>query len=168
MIEKLFKIDKKVLYLFQQINHPILDTIMRWITHSGDLNVLYICLGIYFYWTKQRYYAVNIILATGLVLIVCNVLLKNILKRTRPYDRFDDIKVKIFPKPNDFSMPSGHTFMAFGIAISLWGSVWMPWAIALAILMGISRLYVGVHYLSDVLVGAVLGILVGLCVVFYL
>lgn len=168
MIKFLFEIDRRVLIFFQRFKAPYLDNFMRIITHSGDMNLLYIMLVIYFYFTRQIKYSINILVATAMVLVVCNIFFKNIARRQRPYDRYPTINVKISPRPNDYSMPSGHTFMAFAIATVLWGSPWMAWAYGLAVLMGISRMYVGVHYLSDVLVGMICGIGVGLIQVFWI
>ena len=95
--------------------------------------------------------------ALGVNAVLCNGILKPLVARTRPYDLLGyDILVH---RLSDFSFPSGHTSASFAGATALfymnkkWGTV----AYVFAILMGFSRLYLGVHFPSDVLAGAFLG-----------
>ncbi|WP_221284823.1 phosphatase PAP2 family protein [Mucilaginibacter sp. SP1R1] len=88
--------------------------------------------------------------------------LKKIFNRTRPFVAHPDvITLKEFPGPTDASFPSGHTAFAFAAATSLslavpkWYVIAPSFAYASAV--GYSRLYLGVHYPSDVLAGAVVG-----------
>ena len=93
---------------------------------------------------------------------MCNVLLKPLVGRARPFQSDGSVALLV-SSPGDFSFPSGHTGASFAAAAvmffgrsSLWG-----WALALAALIAFSRLYLYVHYPSDVLAGALLGILTG-------
>ena len=90
-------------------------------------------------------------------------LLKNGIRRPRPFDESDLIHFLIAP-PDQYSFPSGHTAAAFLMAIIL--SVGLPQfgvtLFILAGLVGISRIYLGVHYPTDVVMGAVLGTVSGL------
>ena len=94
-------------------------------------------------------------------LLVTNVTIKPLVERARPWTVWPIDPLVTEKDPNSF--PSGHTCAAFAA-----GMIWLralPWkwgrvaAPVLAVLMGLSRLYVGVHYPSDVLVGAVIGAL---------
>ncbi len=105
----------------------------------------------------------------------CNGILKPLVARTRPYDIRTDVLV-IIHKPGDFSFPSGHTGISFAAVSALYfcgrrtgreafdfaGLEWL-WKIAgiLAVLIAFSRLYLYVHYPTDVLGGAVLGVICG-------
>lgn len=96
--------------------------------------------------------------------LVCNAFLKNLVERARPFDKIPSLQFLI-RKPHDFSFPSGHTSSSFAVAtvflamLPLWVGVA---ALTIAVLIAFSRMYLGVHYPSDVLCGAVLGVLFGL------
>ena len=93
-------------------------------------------------------------------LIVNNFLLKNLVARIRPYDMMDTL-IPLVNKPTDYSFPSGHSGCAFAVAgvyvRNLPKRAGIPLLI-LAILIALSRLYVGVHYPTDVLAGLIIGV----------
>ena len=94
-------------------------------------------------------------------LLINNNLIKNIVQRPRPYVTFTDLQI-IIPQPSEFSFPSGHTSSSFASAAVFYRHLPKKFgvpAVILAALIGFSRLYVGVHYPTDVLAGAVMGIL---------
>jgi undecaprenyl-diphosphatase len=98
-------------------------------------------------------------LAIGLLMEVSIYkVLKNVCSRPRPFQRFESISCLLQP-PDLYSFPSGHTAAAFVVAIligSFYGMLLFPFLV-LASLIGFSRIYLGAHYPSDVLAGAVLG-----------
>lgn len=84
--------------------------------------------------------------------------LKNTIRRARPADALDSLSA--FIRPSDkFSFPSGHTAAAFLMAtlISVFYPLWAPVAYPLAVMIGLSRVMLGVHFPSDIAAGAVLG-----------
>ena len=92
-------------------------------------------------------------------LVVLNVIMKNLFSRIRPYEVIDEL-TRIVPAPSDFSFPSGHAGHSFAAAVVM--MVMLPRkygvpALVLAILISVSRLYVGVHYPTDVLGGCIIG-----------
>lgn len=104
-------------------------------------------------------------MAAALILdvILCNGIIKNAVARMRPYDRNPVVELLI-QKPDDYSFPSGHTAASFAAMSALYFGgeryLWKP-ALVLAVLMAFSRLYLYVHYPTDVLAGAFLGVLCG-------
>ena len=93
--------------------------------------------------------------------LITNVALKNIIARIRPYEVVEGLKLLIEPQ-SDFSFPSGHTCASIGAALAMYPFLERKWGIPLvilAVLISLSRLYVGVHYPTDVLGGAVVGVL---------
>ena len=91
--------------------------------------------------------------------IVCNCLLKNLVARTRPCDVNTAIQLLI-SLPTDYSFPSGHTAASFTAVAALYFSgdkkIWKA-AIVLGILIAFSRMYLYVHYPTDILGGALIG-----------
>lgn len=140
------------------------DVVMPMITMLGDHGRFWILLTlILLLIPKTR--KVGVVVAGALLLefFICNGILKPLAARTRPYDIRTDVLI-IVNKPKDFSFPSGHTGVSFAAASALYFArqKWL-WKIAgvLAVLIAFSRLYLYVHYPTDVLAGAVLGILCG-------
>lgn len=100
---------------------------------------------------------VSALLAVGLF-----TLMKRLIRRPRPYESWSDLSCLVAP-PDRFSFPSGHTLTAFAMYGSL-GSlvpVLVPFLLMSAILIGLSRIYLGAHYPTDVLIGGLLGTLLG-------
>ena len=91
-------------------------------------------------------------------MLTVNFPLKQIFRRRRPFIAFVRARV-LGPKPKDFSFPSGHTAAAFAGAL-LFGAhlpMFAPLFYAIAVVVGFSRIYLGVHYPSDVFIGAIVG-----------
>lgn len=99
--------------------------------------------------------------AVGLVSVAIYKLLKGRFNRPRPYERHDLEPLQ--PPPDRFSFPSGHAMN--NLAIALYVGHFLPQVLPillpLAVMVGFSRVYLRVHYPSDVLVGAGLGLAIG-------
>jgi undecaprenyl-diphosphatase len=94
--------------------------------------------------------------------------MKVAVARERPCRAIEHIRL-ILPCPKSFSMPSGHAITSFAFATPLIfltrayiALIWRTYPVILASLIAFSRLYLGVHYPTDVLVGAFLGVFIGL------
>ena len=153
-----------ILDWFQTLHTPILDKIMTSITKLGDAGIFWIILTLLFLIIpKMR--KTGIIMAAALImdLLICNVAVKNLAARTRPYDVNTSVQLLV-AKLHDYSFPSGHTAASFASVTALYlageKKLWKP-ALVLACLIAVSRLYLYVHYPTDVLAGAVIGILCG-------
>ena len=110
----------------------------------------------------QRRHGAAVAFGLTLDLIACNLVLKPLIGRLRPLVERPDV-VLLIPPPGDASFPSGHTAASFAAVFALKASgspLWKP-ALLWALLIAFSRLYLYVHWPSDVLGGAVLGAVVG-------
>ena len=157
-------IELKILDWFQTLHTPVLDKFMTSVTKLGNAGIFWIILTVLFLLIpKMRKTGVDMAAALIIDLLLCNVLLKNLVARTRPYDVNTGIQLLV-AKLRDYSFPSGHTAASFASATALYFAgekkLWKP-ALVLACLIAVSRLYLYVHYPTDVLGGVVIGIIAG-------
>lgn len=155
-----------ILDAIQKIRSPFLDEFMVAISSLGNGAILWICLIIVFLSTKEyKKMAQIMIIAFIGNLIIINLGLKNIVDRTRPYEYVKELELLI-PKVGNASFPSGHSSYAatFATIILLMGKSKSLgiFTLVLAILISFSRLYLHVHFPSDVLAGIILGIVIGI------
>ena len=144
----------------------LMDTIMPIITLFGEGGIFWIAWAVLLILIpKTRKIGLGMGFALILGLLVCNVTLKPLVGRPRPYDfQLSEFGVNIkllIEAQHDFSFPSGHTIASFEAATVLLKNskkMGIP-AMIIAILVSFSRLYLYVHYPTDVLVSVVLGIL---------
>ncbi len=143
----------------------VLDVVMPIITMFGDAGIFWIaCAVILLLIPKTRRTGLGMLLALILGLIVCNITLKPLVARIRPYDLQAQLGVTINllnGTMHDFSFPSGHTIASFEAATVLLlnsKKMGIP-AMILAVLIAFSRLYLYVHYPTDVICSVFLGIL---------
>lgn len=153
-----------ILDLIQKIRNDFLDSVFSVITHFGDGGVFWILFTLVLLaFRKTR--KIGIVLSIALIIeaVLCNLLLKPVVARTRPYDVNTAVRL-IVNKPGDFSFPSGHTSASFTCTTGLFmfriKKFWIP-ALVLSVLIAFSRMYLYVHYPTDILGGAVLGIMSG-------
>ena len=137
---------------------------MTSITKLGDAGIIWIFLTILLLiLPKMRKYGLAMLVGLCIDVIVCNGLLKNLVARTRPCDVNTAIQLLI-SHPTDYSFPSGHTAASFTAVAALYFSgdkkIWKA-AIVLGILIAFSRMYLYVHYPTDILGGALIGIFSG-------
>ena len=141
-----------------------MDAVMPIITLFGEGGIFWIAWSvILLIIPKTRKTGLSMIIALLLGLLVCNVTLKPLVARIRPYDlqeqEFGIFINLLIERQHDFSFPSGHTIASFEASVALLKhsrKMGIP-ALILAILVSFSRLYLYVHYPTDVLVSVVLG-----------
>lgn len=151
-----------LLWLQNHMRSDILNHIFVFITNFfGQAGIFWIAAAIVlllFKKTRPAGIACAIALAVQGVLI--NLVIKPIVARPRPYDACS-LLIPLVTRLKDYSFPSGHTGCAFSAAIvmakMLPKKIGVP-AVIIACLLGFSRMYVGVHYPTDVLAGALIGI----------
>ena len=140
---------------------PFLDAVLAVITRLGDWGALWIVVAVVMlFFPKTRRMGLEMGLAMILGAIVCNVILKNVTARPRPYE-VDPSVFLLIPREHNFSFPSGHSAFSFEGAVTIFRHhrKWGVAALVLAVLIAFSRMYFRVHYPSDVLVGSVIGVL---------
>ena len=157
-----------LLWIQQNLRADWLDPIVIAITTLGNAGILWILLSALFLCvTKWRKMGFCTSAALIFDLFSVNVFIKNIVARPRPYVEIEGLFSIIGPQ-SDFSFPSGHTAASFAFAVAFLmlapKKVSLP-VLALAILISLSRLYVGVHYPTDILGGIVIGTLCGIAAV---
>jgi undecaprenyl-diphosphatase len=142
-----------------------LDIVMPIITVFGDGGIFWIAWAVLLLcFPKTRRTGLGMGIALMLGVVICNIILKPGVARPRPYDMQEELGVIIpllVDRMHDFSFPSGHTIASFEAAVVLLMAdkrMGIP-AIILACLVAFSRLYLYVHYPTDVLVSVVLGTL---------
>ncbi len=152
-----------ILNAIQNLRAPALDTFMSLVTRLGDGGIFWILLTLLFLiFPKTRRLGAACAAALLIDVVICNGIIKPLVARTRPYDVNTAI-VLLVPKPSDYSFPSGHSAASFTVVGALYfrrSKLWIP-AAALATIIAASRLYLYIHYPTDVLAGIVLGIIFG-------
>lgn len=148
-------------WIINNLRNPVLDFLMPIITLFGDAGIFWIAFSIVMMLipkTRKAGFAMGLALLMGLIL--CNLTLKPLIQRPRPYVFFDHIAAYLSSGESDFSFPSGHTIASFEAATALVlknKKLGIP-AMILAVLIAFSRLYLCVHYPTDVLASVVLGV----------
>ena len=157
-------IELSILDWIQTLHTPFLDKIMVFITRLGDAGIIWIVLSIVLLLIpKTRKSGAVMVAALVVDVLLCNIGLKNLVARTRPYDVNTGVHLLV-AKLHDYSFPSGHTAASFASVTALYlageKQLWKP-ALVLACLIAISRLYLYVHYPTDNLGGILFGVVSG-------
>lgn len=156
--------DKIILDLIHQETNPIIFEIMKFISFVGSAYFLIPLMIIVIVYTicKRKYYILKLLTISTLGSYIANFILKIIFSRTRPLDYF-------LVEQGGLSYPSGHSMvtmtfymtLAYIVSKSIRDKSKKKWiylfAYTMIILMGISRLYLGVHWPTDVLGGYLIG-----------
>jgi undecaprenyl-diphosphatase len=173
-------LDKQLLlFVNHSLSNPAFDVLMPALTRRGYLLVIPFLLAMFLRAASRKDKLGKPYLSSAIwtFLIACcavylSVLVEDWMKdavaRVRPCRAMDGLRL-ILPCPTSFSMPSGHALSSFAFAAPIWcltaeyvEMIWRLYPLALAALIAFSRIYLGVHYPTDVLVGAFLGGSIGM------
>lgn len=163
MAEVLQTLDGAVLLAIQSLRQEALDALLVFYTTLGNAGIIWIVisLGLLLYRPTRRV-GLAALLALALGFLCTNVVLKHLVGRERPWLNVAGL-IPLIAEHDPNSFPSGHTCAAFAAAVVWAVDAKRGWlravCLAAAACMGFSRLYVGVHYPSDVLTGALVGTL---------
>lgn len=155
-----------LLWIQEHLRIEPLNHLISHYTNLGEAGILWIVIALVFLLFPKTRKAGALSLAAMLICYLGNdLILKNLVERTRPFLAVEGL-VALIEHPASFSFPSGHACSSFAAAATWAQTLEGRWARAakvllmqLALLMALSRLYVGVHYPTDVLTGSLLGIL---------
>lgn len=162
MIQVLENIDFSILnFIHLTLQNAVFDKTMPYITLLGNMGMVWIVISIILI-SNRKYRHVGIMCISALVLaaIFGEGILKNVIQRSRPFTHMPAISLLI-TKPLSFSFPSGHATSSFAAAGIIFNTLkkFRIHVIILASLIAFSRMYLFVHYPSDILGGILLGLL---------
>ncbi len=163
-VQYLINLDLFYFYFFNiQLRNSLLDFLMPIITYGGAQITWLIFCGLLYLWGDQKAKRTAFVILVALVIgYFFSEAIKLLIARPRPGDI---LNIGFFMEETGYSFPSGHSiasFSAFSILGIKYGYIYI--FIFLALMVAISRIYLGVHYPSDVLVGSALGIIFALIV----
>jgi len=149
-----------VFWIQENLRVSFFNPLVKAITTLGNGGAFWIVVAVLLLaFRKTRKAGLCCALALVLDLIVVNITLKPLFDRIRPYDLLNSI-APLIPPVHDASFPSGHSAASFAGAWAFYRSMGKKWGrplMILAALIALSRLYVGVHYPTDVICGAITG-----------
>lgn len=152
-----------LLFIQENLRMPVLNEIMCFITTLGNKGAIWIVFSLLMLCFKRtRKAGLASAIALLLSLLVTNIALKNIIHRIRPYEVIESLNILVKAE-HSFSFPSGHSSGSLAGGWAMFRMLPKKWgvpALVLAVLISLSRLYVGVHFPTDVLGGVIIGVLV--------
>lgn len=168
MINAITNIDIQILHgIHDALHGPVLDAVMVFFTRLGDAGFIWLALAAALLINKKtRVYGLAMLLALAVEFLVINLGLKNLTARPRPFLIDPTLATTLINLPQSWSFPSGHTGSSFAAAVALclfpWRRTWVrALPLLLAAVISFSRLYLGVHYPTDVLFGLIIGVACG-------
>ena len=150
---------KALLWIQDNMNNEVIDKLAMIITKYGNYTMILISILIIIFLKKYRIVGYLTLIALTLNLLLGDTILKDVIQRPRPYDVLEGLDI-IIKKSTSYSFPSGHASMAFAIVgtMSYFFKKYRVYLYTIATLIALSRIYLLVHYPTDVLVGILLGL----------
>ena len=169
MLEFIHTFDGTLLYFIQNnMRSDIMDLLMPYISYAGSGGFIWIVTALILICLKKyRTVGITVIVALLLCLLIGNTILKPLVARPRPYDVYN--MAILIPQLTDYSFPSGHTTSSFAAATVIFCRYRLLGCLALILgsAIAFSRLYLFVHYPTDIVGGIVIGTAIGLTATFF-
>lgn len=164
MLSRIKSLDERVLNNISRLHSPAMNVIMKTASRSANVGIVWwlICLP-FLLRAEWRNTGINFVVALAVTHLMGEGLIKRLVKRVRPCHSLED-EEQIINRPRFYSFPSGHSAASFamvGVALVRCRLIVFIPILLLASLIAFSRIYLRVHYLTDVLVGAALGFTIG-------
>lgn len=160
-------VEMGILFALQDLHCAWLDPVMIFFTSLGNNGIVWILIALLcICFKRSRRCGILMILTMLFCLAIGNGVIKNLVARPRPFQVLGDPSMLIIPPPGEFSFPSGHTMHGFAASVMIFlhnrraGIV----AILAAAVIAFSRMYLFVHFPTDILGGIVIGTLAALMV----
>lgn len=149
-------------FIRNNLKNGFLDTVMPMVTMCGNMGIFWVVIALIIS-AKAKYRKCSIAMLIGLILgvLIGNLIVKNAVQRDRP-SWIIEMENMLIANPQDFSFPSGHTLSSFCSATVLYHynkKFGIP-AFVMATLIAFSRLYLYVHFPTDIVGGAIMGVMV--------
>jgi undecaprenyl-diphosphatase len=162
ILKKVNKIDVYILFAIRKhIQNKFLDKLMILISSLGNLGAVWVLIAIALLLDKPYRMIGGIVLLTlAISTIIGEGVVKHLVRRVRPCTHGNEAK-SLIPKPISYSFPSGHTLSSFAVAevLSVYFTEYKFIFIGIALMIALSRIYLNVHYPTDIIAGIILGIL---------
>lgn len=168
MLERIKAWDNKILTILSQKHTPVLNKLMVLITTTGNYGYIWFAISIpLIIINRTRLTGLTMILAMLITGLAGEITIKHIVARVRPCNR-EFGKDLLIKHPAHYSFPSGHTASSFAVSmvmLHMLPVLFVP-VLIYAMLMAFSRIYLLVHYPTDIIAGAVLGVICGTAAVY--
>ena len=166
MFGRIQNIDNRVLDNISRIHKPALNKIMITASRAGNAGIVWWagCLP-FLINSNWRATGANFVFGLAWAHLMGEIIIKHIVKRVRPCHTLDDDE-QLIDRPRFYSFQSGHTTASFamvGVALMRCKVITFMPILMLAMLIAFSRIYLRVHYLTDVIAGMILGLTCGIC-----
>lgn len=149
----LWALDFNILFWIQNlIRNDVFDVIIPFYTSLGEDGIIWIAFGLILLIPKKyRKTGIMVLAALLVMLVVNNIVLKNLIARPRPCWTYPEM-VQLVHNPSSYSFPSGHTTSAFAVAFTVFSQHKKlgKAIIVMAAIMAFTRLYVFVHFPTDI------------------